>query len=449
MNNKVRASIERYHMLPEGSTVVAAVSGGSDSMVLLNILHSLKDEYKINLCAAHVNHCLRGDDADRDEKFVEKKCNEMGIPVHILRVNVAEKAKESGEGFEECARRIRYEFFNSLGDDVIIATAHNLSDRVETFLFNFSRGSALRGLCSIPVKRDNIIRPLIDCTKAEILEFCEKNSIEYVTDYTNDDVSYSRNRIRHNVVKEFSVINGSFEKCAERCIAAINEDEEYLSSLADDCIEKSRRESGFDTKILAGAPAPLKKRAIIKITEKCVGITPEHKFVLMICDMLETEGKVQINGGVTVRVRKGILDFPQEVCESTSSEFVDGKAEFFDSVIETEIVNIKEINNLQNFSKQGLEYFLDCDKIFGRLVVRSRQAGDKISLKSRGCTKSLKKLFNELEITPEKRNSVAVIADEKGVVLVEGTGCDSRVAVTKSTENVLVVRIKKCGVRNA
>ncbi len=430
-------------MLPEGATVVAAVSGGSDSMVLLHILNSIKDEYKFNLCAAHVNHCLRGDDADNDQKFVEEKCKEMGIPVHVLRVNVAEKAKESGEGFEECARRIRYEFFNSLGEDIIIATAHNLSDKVETFLFNFSRGSALRGLCSIPVRRDNIIRPLISCTKTEILDYCEKNGIDYVTDATNADVAYSRNRIRHNVVKELSAINGSFEKCAERCISSINEDEEYLSFLTYDYVEKSRSENGFDARILASAPIPLKKRAIIRIAQECAKVTPEHKFVSKICDMLDSQGKMQINGGVTVRVRKGILDFPKSAEESLVSEIVDGKAVFFGSVIETQTVNIKEINNLQNFSKQGLEYYLDCDKIVGRLVVRSREAGDKISLKSRGCTKSLKKLLNELEISPEKRNSVAVFADEKGVVLVEGAGCDSRAAVTKTTERVLVVRITK------
>lgn len=449
MNNKVRALIERHNMLPEGATVVAAVSGGSDSMVLLNILNSLKDEYKINLCAAHVNHCLRGDDADSDQRFVEEKCREMGVPAYVLKVDVAEKAKESGEGFEECARRIRYEFFNSLGEDIVIATAHNLSDKVETFLFNFSRGSALRGLCSIPVRRDNIIRPLISCTKSEIFEYCEKNGIEYVTDATNADVTYSRNRIRHNVVKELSAINVSFEKCAERCISAINEDEEYLSLLADDYVEKSRSKNGFDAKILASAPLPLKKRALIRIAEECTGITPEYKSVRSICDMLDNHGKIQINGGVTVRVRKGILDFPNEAEEGKISEIVDGKAEFFDSVIETKIVNIKEINNLQIISKQGLEYYLDCDKIIGRLVVRSRQAGDKISLKSRGCTKSLKKLFNELEISPEKRNAVAVFADEKGVVLVEGVGCDSRVAVNSTTENVLFVKIKMSGVRNA
>ncbi len=446
MINKVRASIEQYNMLPEGANVVAAVSGGSDSMVLLNILNSLKEEYKFKLCAAHVNHCLRGCAADSDQNFVEEKCNEMGVPVHILKINVAEKAKESGEGFEECARRIRYEFFNSLGDDVIIATAHNLSDKIETFLFNFSRGSALRGLCSIPVRRDNIIRPLINCTKTEILDYCKENGIEYVTDATNADVAYSRNRIRHNIVKEFIAINSSFEKCAERCVSSINEDEAFLSSLADECIENARRSGGYDAETLSKAPNPVKKRAIIKIAEECVGVTPEYKFAESICNLLEGQGKVQINGGVTVRVRKGILDFPEEADEDAVSEFVDGKAEFFGSVIETEIVNIKEINNLQNISKQGLEYYLDCDKIIGVPVVRSRQAGDRISLKSRGCTKTLKKLFNELEISPEKRNKVVVVADEKGVVLVEGAGFDSRVAVTNTTEKVLIVRIKKQGV---
>lgn len=445
MINKVRTHIERNNMLPEGATVVAAVSGGSDSMVLLNILNSLKDEYKINLCAAHVNHCLRGEAADSDQKFVEEKCRKMGVPLHVLKVDVAGKAKESGEGFEECARRIRYEFFNSIGDDILIATAHNLSDKLETFLFNFSRGSALRGLCSIPEKRDNIIRPILGCTKTEILDYCKENGIDYVTDATNADVTYSRNRIRHNVIKEFVVINNSFERCAERCIFALNEDEEFLSSLADKCVENARRNNGFDALCLAKEPSSLRKRAIIKIAEECVGVTPEYKFVSQICDLLEAGGKIQINGGVTVRVRKGILDFPAEADEGKISEFTDGKAEFFDSVIEIRTVNIEEINNLQNISKQGLEYYLDCDKIIGALIVRSRQAGDRISLKSRGCTKTLKKLFNELEISPEKRNKVAVIADEKGVLLVEGAGCDSRAAVTKSTEKVLVIRIEKQG----
>lgn len=442
MIDKVKSTVEKYNLIPNGAKVVVALSGGSDSMALLAVLNTIKKEYSIELSAAHVNHCLRGADADRDEEFVVSKCEELGIPVHVLRADVAAEAKKHGEGLEECGRRIRYEFFASFGEDAVIATAHNLSDRVETFLFNFSRGSALRGLCSIPARRGNIVRPLIECTKAEIVEFCAKNSIGYVTDDTNSDVKYSRNRIRHNVVTEFSAINPSFELTAGRCIDAVNEDESFLSSLADELVDKAGREAGFDAAVISAAANPVKKRALIKIAEKSVGVTPEQKFIPKLCALLEKSGSIQINGGVTVRVRKGLLDFPQEIAEAKQTELFDG-AEFSDFCIRTEIINIKEMNNLQNVSKQGLEYFLDYDKIHGSIIVRSREAGDKISLKSRGCTKSLKKLFNELSVSPEKRAGIAVFADESGVVLVEGVGCDSRASVSKETERVLAIRFIK------
>lgn len=441
MINKVKTAVLNHGLISKGSTVVVALSGGSDSMALLNVLNMLKADFDICLRAAHVNHCLRGNDADSDEAFVRAKCREMNVALDVLRVDVAAEAKKSGEGLEECGRRIRYEFFDSLGEDVVIATAHNLSDRIETFIFNFARGSALRGLCSIPYRRGNIIRPLLDCSKSEILHFCEENGIEYVTDGTNSDVKYSRNRIRHKVIPELSDINVSFEQAAGRCISSVNEDEQFLSSLADEILIKSENAEGYDAQIIASSPVPIKKRVIVKICEKAVGVTPEQKAVYEICALLESGGSVQINGGVTVRVRKGILDFPAE-----SREFEEVALEnlvvFGDKTIETEIINIKEINNLQNISKQGLEYFLDYDKIHGRVFVRSREAGDKIALKSRNCTKTLKKLFNELSVAPEKRSAIAVFADDSGVVAVEGVGCDSRVCVSAETQTVMIIRIK-------
>ena len=159
---------------------------------------------------------LKAQSADRDESFVREKCRAIGIECRVLNTDIPSIAKEKGLSLEECGRQVRYEFFNSLGDNVKIATAHNLSDRAETFLFNLTRGSTLRGLCSIPAVRDNVIRPLIGCTKDEINEFCKSNSIEYVTDETNSDVSYSRNRIRHNVVSQLCEINPSFEKNAAK-----------------------------------------------------------------------------------------------------------------------------------------------------------------------------------------------------------------------------------------
>ena len=169
----------------------------------------------------------------------------------------------------------------------------------------------------------------------------------------------------------------------------------------------------------------------------------EQKFVEKICDLLKDAGSLQINGGVIVRVRRGVLDFPQEEANPEPVKIENGRAAFAGASIETQIININEINNLQNILKQGLEYFLDCDKILGDVTVRSRAAGDKITLKSRGVTKSLKKLFNELAVPPEKRNGIAVFADDGGVILVEGVGCDARAAVTKATEKVMIVKIKR------
>lgn len=443
MIDKVKASIRKYNMIPKGSTVVAAVSGGSDSMALLNILTSIKDEYGFELCSAHVNHCLRGESADRDEKFVRENCEKLGVQLYVKRANVAEIAAEQGMGLEECGRNVRYDFFNSLGENIIIATAHNLSDRAETFLFNFARGSALRGLCSIPPVRENIVRPLIDCSKNEIIEFCEKNQIEYVTDETNSDVKYSRNRIRHNVITELRKINPSFENNASRCITSLSEDEEFLSSLAGELTEKSKNENGYYAAVLLSAPKPVLKRALIGIVESCKNVTPEYKFIEKLCQLLSNGGNMQINGGVTVRVRKGILDFPNEISDPEKS-VLDGKTlNFAGAVIETEIINSTEINNLQIISKRDLEYYLDCDKIHGRVIVRSREEGDKITLASRRCTKSLKKLFNELAVLPEKRNSVAVFADDDGVILVEGAGCSERVSVKKNTHKLLKIKISR------
>ena len=443
MIDKIKSTIAKYNMLSSATKVVAAVSGGSDSMALLVALNSIRSEYGFELCAAHVNHCIRGDDADRDELFVRNKCEELGVEVHIKRANVVKMASEQGIGLEECGRNVRYDFFNSLGDNVVIATAHNLSDRAETFLFNFARGSALRGLCSIPPVRDNVIRPLIDCSKEEILAFCKSNGIEYVNDVTNDDVKYSRNRIRHNVVTELCKINPSFEKCAGRCMDSLNEDELYLSSLADDAVEKAVCKNGFDAAAISELPLPIKKRAVVKIIEKSADVTVEGKFINGICDMLVSGGNMQINGNITVRVRKGVVDFPKQSADLPKPQILENGIVFGNAQIKTEMINIDETNNLQFISKIGLEYYLDCDKINGKVIVRSREEGDSVTLASRRCTKTLKKLFNELAIPPEERCGIAVFSDDDGVILVEGAGIARRVAVDNGTRNVLKITVER------
>lgn len=441
MVDKVRAVIEKYEMFPRGVPVVAAVSGGSDSMAMLHILNLIREEYGFTLCAAHVNHGLRGESADRDQRFVEEKCREAGVEVRVLRADVASLARERGEGLEECGRKTRYEFFNSIEKNAIIATAHNLDDAIETFIFNFTRGSALRGLRSIPAKRENVVRPLISCAKAEILDYCARNSIDYVTDETNADVAYSRNRIRFNVLPELYKINPSFELCAGRCMESLSEDEDFLSSLASEVVSEAEIGAGFKAEIISGSPAPLANRAIVKICEAKVGITPDRGAVKRIRDILGSAGAVQINGGITARVRKGVLDFPERLGAPEGFDLAAGVRRFGAALVEINIINAEEINSLQNVSKRGLEYFIDCDKIHGKAVVRSRKAGDKITLKNRGGAKTLKKLFNELAAPPEKRSLAVIVADDDGVLLVEGAGCDARAAIDEKTAKAAAIKI--------
>lgn len=429
-------------MIESGCEVVAAVSGGSDSMAMLHILNSVKDEIGFSLSAIHVNHGIRGDEADSDERFVEEYCSENGIPLRIFKADVIGYAKQNGIGLEEAGRIVRYSVFAEYGESVLIATAHNSTDRTETFLFNFVRGSGLRGLGSIPPVRGNFIRPLIDCSKQEIEDYCRANGIGYVTDKSNSDTVYARNRIRHNVLSELRVINPSLETAASRCIDSLREDEKYLSDCAEKLVSEACIGESFRANIIADAPVPIKKRAVIRIVESRFSQTPDSKAVNEILSVLVSGGSRQINGGINVRVRGGLLEFPQESeggFDSVSLET--GTYSVGNATVEISLLSNETLYS-QNVSNNVSIFFIDYDKISGKAVFRSRMAGDKISLPKRR-TKTLKKLFNELSLVPEKRESIVVLADENGVLCVEGVGIDSRCTVSDKTKNVLKIEISR------
>ena len=166
MLNKIEKAAERYNLFQKGDSITVALSGGADSTALLHALVQLGEKYSLNVTAAHLNHKLRGDESDRDEQFVRKMCDDLGVELVCESSDITSLAKK-GEGIEECARRVRYDFLqrNAKGK---IATAHSADDNIETVIFNLTRGSGIKGGCGIPPVRDNIIRPLIMCTRAEI-----------------------------------------------------------------------------------------------------------------------------------------------------------------------------------------------------------------------------------------------------------------------------------------
>ncbi len=450
MKDKAAKTIEKYDMPVKGKRVIVALSGGSDSMSLLHVMNSLKDELGFTLESAHVNHCLRGENALRDENFAVSQSEKLGIRCHVLRADVASIARQSGMSVEQAGRKVRYDFFNSLGDDIIIATAHNLNDRVETLLFNLARGASLKGLCSIPPVRDNVIRPLIECSKDEILSYCEENGIEYVTDETNSETVYSRNRIRLNVIPELEKINPGFIAGAGRCIEGLNEDEKFLSSLAEEALKKAETPEGYGIKALAAESCPVLSRAVRAILEKS-GSQPDRASIDSVTEAIyaysENPGGalVQLPGGGFVRLRNYILEIPESE-EPAPGETVlkEGENIFGGFVINLTKISEYSINSQKINIKQSALY-IDSDKINGKLRARVRAEGDRISPAGRGVTKQLRRLQSEKGIAPEIRLVCPVICDDDGIAAAYLCGVDQRVKTDGKTLSAYEIIIEKRG----
>lgn len=424
----------RYNMPLFGRTIAVGVSGGADSMALLHVLLELKDEFAMNIIACHVNHGIRGETADRDEKFVVEACKRLGVDVRILRADVPGTAKKMHLGVEECGRRIRYDFFNSVAGDVIIATAHTLSDRSETLLLNIARGASVKGLCSIPAVRGNIVRPLIDCTRAEIEKYCSDNLIEFVTDETNFEDIYSRNRIRLNVIPELKKLNPSLERAFMRLISNAEEENDFMNGFSREILGKVKLKNGYNARLLNDEHPAVRKRVIFEIISTETGIAPEAVHVEQVDKILQG-GRTEIIGDTVVEVKNGVMKInPQkEEIADWEFDFDSLSAEIPFGKIRGEIIHRNNLSLKQSVHNKVLDY----DSIVGHSVLRNRRPGDKMKLAGSSCTKTLKKLFNEKHI--ENRNCAAVLADEAGICWVQGLGCADRCKIKPETDKILII----------
>ncbi|MBR6645957.1 MAG: tRNA lysidine(34) synthetase TilS, partial [Clostridia bacterium] len=197
--DKVCKTIEKHNLLTFGDSVLCALSGGADSVCLLRVLCLLKEKYDLKIFAAHINHMLRGESADSDEEFAKELCKNFDVPFYSKKIDVLKYAKEHSQSTEEAGREVRYNFFYELCDTYNInkiATAHNLNDNTETVVMRFIRGTGINGLSGIPYKNNNIIRPILDLSRKEIEAFLKDENISFVTDKTNFEPVYFRNKVR-------------------------------------------------------------------------------------------------------------------------------------------------------------------------------------------------------------------------------------------------------------
>ncbi len=439
MKNKAINAIERHHMLHSGDTVLVALSGGADSMALLHVLYNLKEQFNITLLAAHFNHGIRGEEAERDENFCKEICKEWKVELFTEYENIPQSAKEQGIGVEECGRKARYAFFERIAPGAKVATAHTLSDCEETFLFNLARGASLKGLNSIPAVRGNIIRPLIDCSRNEIEDYCRENNIKYVTDSTNLSDEYTRNHLRLNVIPQLKKINPAFDASFLRCIQSLREDEELLDELAFSVLERARTKDGYIADTVNTVHPSLKKRAAAKIIEEITGEKPQSVHIDAVCDVLSDGGSTQVCTGVSLYVHSGVLKIQPEQVQPWQQPMHEKINILPFGKVNVEFYGEKNKINIQKFNKELLANTIDYDKIKGALLFSSMREGDKIKPHGRGVTKALRRLFNEMHIEPALRNGVPVLRDDAGVVWVSGIGADERVQADGKTQRFIFV----------
>ncbi len=282
LEDKVLNTIKRYEQIKSGDTIVVGVSGGPDSICLLNVLKNLQNELKINIVVAHINHMIRKE-ADSETEFVQDFCKQRDIKCFVKKVDVLQIAKEKKLGTEEVGRKIRYDFFEEVKNLVggnKIATAHNANDNAETVLMNFLRGSGSTGLKGIEPIRDNkLIRPIIECTRQEIEQYCNEKGLNPKYDKTNQESIYTRNKIRNMLIPYIQEnFNPNIIETINRMSHLIATDEMYFKSIVkqsykETFISRTEKEIILDLKKFNVLEKVIKSRLIIYTINELLGTT--------------------------------------------------------------------------------------------------------------------------------------------------------------------------------
>lgn len=488
---KIDEAIKEFDMVSQGDTIIVGVSGGSDSICLLSYLLKIKDEKNLKIIVAHVNHMLRGKESERDENFVKNFCKEKKLPIKVLRIDVASESKTLGLGIEESGRKIRYDFFKKLALEEVkcthkqnpntkvkIATAHTLSDSVETIILNLAKGTSVDGLCGIPPVREvilneiknpktgefsklKIIRPLIYLKKIEILEYCKINELKFIEDSSNFEDKYTRNKIRLKVLPILKEINDNLETSIARSVKLFKKDSTYLNKVASKELENLKikgKENQYSLLGLKNLDFAIKSRCVKKMVENFSNnVRLDFRHLNLILEMIEKgEGAVMLPSKVYLKVNDDILKVSKfeekSRGEKVNFSYLVEKNKLKPTYILTErnlkviieVVTKSEYDKFKNVDLVNFKNAIDFDKIpKSELYFRNRREFDKFSPINRKITKSLKKFLNEEKVPLEKRDSSVMLASENVIIWLENFGVSEKFKVNENTKNVMILKFEK------
>lgn len=465
MVEKVLEYIKKHNMLEAGHKVVVGVSGGADSLALIHILDQIRKYMPLTLYVAHVNHGLRGEAARQDAEFVEAMAREWGHEFFIKEAKVAELAKEWGLSEEEAGRKLRYDFFREVLDKVgghRIALAHHRDDQAETILHNIIRGTGLAGLSGIKPVRDKIfIRPLLEISRKEIEDYCQQYGLRYRIDHTNEEIIYTRNRIRHVVIPMIEEhFNPNFSSSLVRMGNILREEEDFLAHYTSQVFQKIAKYKDNEVKISLSdfikchkaIQARLIRHGLELLKKDLVGI--EHVHIEGVLNLAQNSNVGAIlNLPHDIMVRKDYAYLLLSIAKTSQGKDLVAVPEFLYELAIPGKVFIPELGveisaKLQEKStvlnKDNKCIYIDAEAVQGdKLVVRNRRNGDRFKPLGMKGTKKLKDFFIDNKIPRHKRDSIPLVVDKSNIIWVVGHQINQDYRVTRNTKRLLKLEIKE------
>ena len=422
-------------LLPPGSRVLCAVSGGADSVCLLDLVRRLGD---VECFAAHYDHRLRESSA-QDAAFVRRLCKDWDIPLIEGAGDVAACARERGLSLETAAREARYAFLYCAAEECradLIATAHNLNDNAETVLFRMARGTGLRGLAGIPPKREKLVRPLLNVSRERIEAYLKERAIPHVEDPTNALDDYARNYARHHVLPALERLHGGALENIGRMTRSLAEDEAFLSSLAEQWLQ-SQKPGELSAAGLSALPKPVAVRAL----RLWLGDVSAERLeaVLSFC-AAGPSAALDLPGRRLFRRNDAIVLERADACPLPVRTLVPGETLLLpEAGLACECRVCAPGEEIQiSFNT----FSFSCANICGKLTITPRAEGDKLALLGRNGTRSVKKWMIEAKIPRTERDRVPVLRDNRGILAVYGLGQGER-ACARSGEPFYKITFRK------
>ncbi|MEE1444056.1 MAG: tRNA lysidine(34) synthetase TilS [Blautia sp.] len=443
IEERVFSYIEKYNMIEAGSQVIVGISGGGDSVCLLFLLSRYQKRRPFHLLGIHVNHGIRGQEALRDQEYAKKLCERLGVPFTVYTYSVPAIAQQEKRSLEEAGRMVRRRAFEekaaSLGKKAVIALAHHENDNAETVLHNLIRGTKAAGMGGIrPIQEIGegvaYIRPLLKVTREEIETYLRQQQISWMTDSTNQELEYTRNRIRHRIIPEMEKINPKAVSHIAQAADTFQAIEEYLTGQADMLYREyvEQRENGYWIRKELFLEKELMQSYVIRMVleqaaDKKQDLTAFHVESILSLGKGRTGASVSLPGGVLASQVYG--DLYVRLPDSGEAPLKELELEIF------------PWENQQIPEKTYTKWF-DYDKIKSSLEIRHRKPGDFLTITDTGGRKKLKDYFIDCKIPREEREKVTLLAEGSHILWVVGYRISQYYKVTSQTKTVLKVHVK-------